>query len=267
MKWVRTSVSQHSALFNIYGTETRGTIDFYYLVNKQGAPDYVGTLVKCYTLFHQFGMEQQGRLMAALDSILDKSVQALRLMAEHPGVYAFIQGNAFQFMEPSSEMGPGERVTRDVMAGAVAMWELQPTWEYGKTKMMEAVLFCAMYLQNVPAFAELINSNTDFAAAFAKATVATGNPLPPSLTVNAVIFHCKECGQERQLSRSHKVSTFTHKDLLRCSSTMGNDGQGMDFWCAKCVRKLINGNGTQGLHPTTCLVCPQPKPAEAHYQF
>lgn len=125
-------------------------------------------------LFHEFGIENLGGLTAALNNALANTVQSMRYKAEHPGVHIIQTSTGVRRRSPTLEAGPGELVTRQVVAGAAAVWTAKRPWEIGRAKMLEAVCSCMLYLRNVEGFRKLMKDNHDFAAAVAQVSLRGG---------------------------------------------------------------------------------------------
>lgn len=172
--------------------------------------------------------------MATVDQAIVDVAEMLRAAVEHPGVYVSFQGRRRKDFLPSLARGPGEGTSINILVGAKEVWETQPMWEAGRATLMDAVYSCAPYFQNVAEFQELMITEPDFAAAFSQAFVQSGRALPPRLTVNADVYHCKECGRQQQLSRSPDLTIFHPRSILRRSSTVHKRSS-----LARCPRRRM----------------------------
>ncbi|KAK7707637.1 hypothetical protein SLS64_007157 [Diaporthe eres] len=141
------------------------------LVQNQTESGFVGVLVTARDLFHEFDIENLGDLTAALNNALANTVQSMRYKAEHPGVHIIHTSTGVRRRSPTLEAGPGELVTREVVAGAAAVWTAKRPWEIGRAKMLEAVCSCMLYLRNVEGFRKLMKDNHDFGAALAQVSL------------------------------------------------------------------------------------------------
>ncbi|KAI7774116.1 hypothetical protein LA080_009283 [Diaporthe eres] len=149
--------------------ESDAEISFYVTRNTDEST-YLDCLVNCRDLFHEFGIEKLGVLTAAVNEALTDAFDSMRCEAEHPGVHIVHKRNGVLRRSPTLEMGPGEVIMREIVAGAGAgaIWAAKGPWEIGRAKMSEAVCFCTLYLRNFPGFVELMNDNNDFGAALAQ---------------------------------------------------------------------------------------------------
>lgn len=105
---------------------------------------YVGCLVKCRDLLHEFGIEKLGGLTAAVNDALTDAIESMRCEAEHPGVHVVHKSDRVLRRSPNLEMGPGELITREIVAGAGAVWAAKGPWEVGRddgsSLLLQAVL-------------------------------------------------------------------------------------------------------------------------------
>lgn len=244
-------------LTDMYDAAHDGLYDFNMIENNT-ISGKVGRVVIARRLFGEFGIEELGGLTAAADGTITDHVELLRFQAEHPMARLVVQSGIIQTRARTWEVGPGVWVTRQIVAGARTVWEADPIWELGREKMLEAVVHCTQYLKSVPAFQQLMNDNTDFAAAFARETTGYGHALPEPLTANVITYHCKGgCGRTRQLSREPTVTTVKQKDILRRPSTSIANVPYMELWCDDCVYGMIKDEDKESMHPDSCLVCPR----------